>query len=422
MGAWLLLVVGVIVALAVINATWPRRSLLLVIPSWFGAMLVVEGAPQLIAALVIVTALLIGFAGALSGLAGWIGLALVVVAVLTMLPHALAGLRTTIEVDGHPEQLELADDAPRLPRTHLLLPLLGLRPRRGVTRTSGVQYTEADGRRLRLDVYSGTGGDGPRPAVIWVHGGAWLFGTRREQAVPMLSHLAANGWTCFSIDYRLSPDATMPEHIEDVKRAVAWVREHADEYGVDPSFIALSGGSAGGHLAAITGLTEGDRDLQPGFEDADTSVQAVVPFYGLYDLLDEDHNHHPTLRHILAWVIIKARRDRDPERYTRVSPMHRLRDDAPPFFIIHGDADTLVNVNESRTFSRRLREISDEPVLYAEMAGGQHAFDVFSSVRTGRLLQAVEQFLALTYEQHRTGVVGELAEDQLEQELTGGAD
>lgn len=420
MGAWLLLLVGVLAALAVANATWPRSSLALVIPSWFGAMLVVEGAPQLIAALAIVTALLIGFAGALSGLAGWIGLALVVIALLTMLPHALAGLRTTIEVDGRPEQLDLAGDAPRLPRAHMLLPLLGLRPRRDITCTRGVQFAEVDGRRLRLDVYTGPGGEGPRPAVIWVHGGAWLFGTRQEQAVPMLSHLAANGWVCFSIDYRLSPDATMPEHIHDVKRAIAWVREHADEYGVDPSFIAISGGSAGGHLAAITGLTEGDKALQPGFEDADTSVQAVVPFYGLYDLLDEEHNHHPTLRRVLEWLIMKVRRDREPERYTSVSPMHRLRPDAPPFFIIHGDSDTLVNVAESRSFSRRLRDISDGPVLYAEMAGGQHAFDLFSSVRTGRILQAVEQFLALTYEQHRTGVVGEPAESQLEQELTSG--
>lgn len=112
--------------------------------------------------------------------------------------------------------------------------------------------------------------------------------------------------------------------------------------------------------------------------------------------------------------------DREPERYTRVSPMHRLRVDAPPFFIIHGDSDTLVNVAESRAFSRGLRDASDNPVLYAEMAGGQHAFDVFPSVRTCWLLRAVERFLALTYAQHLAGVEGEVAEDQLEQELTAG--
>jgi acetyl esterase/lipase len=422
MAGWTLLIIGLLAFAAVLNARWPRRSLAFVIPSWFGAMVVVELALQLIVVLVIVAALLAGFGGALSSVVGWVGLVLVAAAVLTMLPHAFAGLRTTIVVDGRPEELDLASDAPRLPRTHSLLPLLGLYPRRGVSCTRGVQFTEVDGKRLKLDVYAAKSatGDQPLPALVWVHGGAWLFGTRSEQAVPMLSHMAANGWVCFSIDYRLSPDATMPEHIEDVKRAVGWVREHASEYGVDPSFIALSGGSAGGHLAAITGLTIGDAELQPGFEQLDTSVQAVVPFYGLYDLLDEARNHHPTLRHVLAWVIMKVRRDKAPDRYIKVSPMHRLRVDAPPFFIIHGDADTLVNVAESREFSRRLRDTSDNPVLYAEMAGGQHAFDIFSSVRTGRVLQAVQQFLALSYEQHRSGVVGEIAEEQLEQELTGG--
>ena len=129
--------------------------------------------------------------------------------------------------------------------------------------------------------------------MIQVHGGGWIAGSRLEQGIPLLNHLAANGWIGFAVDYRLSPRATMPEHVIDVKRAIAWVRAHADELGVDPERIALTGGSAGGHLTALAALTADDKALQPGFEDADTSVAAAVPFYGIYDFTDPDTLYSP---------------------------------------------------------------------------------------------------------------------------------
>ncbi len=88
---------------------------------------------------------------------------------------------------------------------------------------------------------------------------------------------------CVAINYRLSPRATWPAHIVDCKRAVAWVREHIAEYGGDPGFIAVSGGSAGGHLSSLLALTPNQPEWQPGFEDMDTSVDACLPFYGVYD-------------------------------------------------------------------------------------------------------------------------------------------
>src|SRR4029079_17606511 len=99
-----------------------------------------------------------------------------------------------------------------------------------------------------------------------------IVGTRRNKGTPLLTHLAANGWVGFNVNYRLSPLATWPDHAVDVKEAIAWVREHAAEYGVDPSFVAITGGSAGGHISAFVALTADDRSLQPGFEDADVSV------------------------------------------------------------------------------------------------------------------------------------------------------
>ena len=122
--------------------------------------------------------------------------------------------------------------------------------------------------------------------MVYIHGGAWVIGDKREQGKPMMYELVARGWVCVAINYRLSPKATWPDHIVDAKRAVAWVKEHIGEYGGDPSFVAVSGGSAGGHLCALLALSAGDPAFQPGFEDADTSVQACVPFYGVMDLTE----------------------------------------------------------------------------------------------------------------------------------------
>lgn len=399
MTGWLLLLIGAATLTAAANAWRPRRSLLLLPLSWLAAMVVVELALHLVLLGGVAAAALIA-AGGLDEAPGRIGLVLLASGAVAMLPHAWSSVRTSIDVDGRPGELELSTDAPRFPLHHIALPLLA--PwRRGVRHDRGVVYAEVDGRRLRLDVYRpDRPSGGPRPAVIWVHGGAWLFGTRHEQGLPLLNHLAANGWVGFNIDYRLSPAATLPDHVEDVKRAIAWVREHAAELDVDPSFVALTGGSAGGHLTALAALTADDPTLQPGFERADTSVQAAVPFYGVYDLLDSEQRHIPALRRLVEWVVVKARVDRHPERFERVSPRHRIHAGAPPFFIIHGSSDSLVPVDGGREFAKQLRATSDAPVLYAEMRGGQHAFDVFPSVRTVRIIRAIERFLAVTYTQH----------------------
>jgi len=104
----------------------------------------------------------------------------------------------------------------------------------------------------------------------------------------MMYELVTRGWVCVAINYRLSPKATWPTQIVDAKKAMAWVKAHIAEYGGDPSFVAVSGGSAGGHLCALLALTAGDASFQPGFEDADTSVDVCVPFYGVMDMTGSD--------------------------------------------------------------------------------------------------------------------------------------
>ena len=156
--------------------------------------------------------------------------------------------------------------------------------RRYVEKTSIVRYGP-HGRANLADIWrrSDLPRDGHAPVLLQVPGGAWAIGMRRPQAYPMMSDLAERGWICVSMAYRVSPRNTWPDHIVDVKRALAWVKENIADYGGDPDFVAISGGSAGGHLAALAALTPNDPQYQPGFEDADTSVVAAVPVYGRYD-------------------------------------------------------------------------------------------------------------------------------------------
>ena len=115
------------------------------------------------------------------------------------------------------------------------------------------------------------------PVMLFVPGGAWVHGSRILQGYALMSHLAANGWVCLSVDYRVSPNNRWPQHIADVKTAIAWARANVDRFGGDRDFVAIAGCSAGGHLAALAGLTIGDPEYQEHLPaDSDTSVDAVV--------------------------------------------------------------------------------------------------------------------------------------------------
>lgn len=211
-------------------------------------------------------------------------------------------------------------------------------------------------------------------------------------------HLASRGWVCFAPNYRLSPRATWPDHIVDIKRAIAWIREHGAEYGADPGFIVITGGSAGGHLSALAALSANEAEFQPGFEDADTTVQAAIPYYGVYDIADELRTPLGKQRlKFFARTVMKKRLADDPESFRRASPLARVNPDAPPFFVIHGAHDSLVPAAEAREFARRLRAVSKSPVVYAELPGTQHAFDVFPSIRTAHVIRAAERFADYVY-------------------------
>jgi acetyl esterase/lipase len=267
-----------------------------------------------------------------------------------------------------------------------------------------ISYGE-HGSRNHLDIWRRPDLDrgGKAPVLLQVPGGAWMVGSKRQQAYPLMSHLAELGWVCVAINYRLSPRSTWPDHIVDVKRALAWTKEHIAEYGGDPNWVAITGGSAGGHLSSLAALTPNDPQFQPGFEDADTSVRAAVPFYGLYDFT-RDEAIHSLMAPTLSKFVFKLRRADLREAFRVASPITYVSPDAPPFFVLHGSNDSLIPVEQGRAFSNRLREVSRQPVAYAELPFAQHAFDIFGSVRAAHAAVAVEQFLAEIYAKSQVSV------------------
>ena len=174
----------------------------------------------------------------------------------------------------------------------------------------------------------------------------------------------------------MSPRATWPDHLVDCKRALAWIRDNIAQYGGDPDFVVVTGGSAGGHLTALMGLTANDPEFQPGFERVDTSVRAMIPFYGVFDWTGTVLRN-AGLQALLERRVVKRKLAEAPDVFRNASPLFRVRADAPPALVVHGDLDTLAPVEQARAFVSALRATSREPVVYVELRGAHHAFEVF---------------------------------------------
>jgi acetyl esterase/lipase len=256
----------------------------------------------------------------------------------------------------------------RLPSARTVVAPFPLWSGHDVVRIRNVSYGDA-GRRNLLDVYRRRGCPGGAPVLVYVHGGHFRGGGKSREARPLLHRLASRGWVCVSANYRLTPPARFPDHLVDLKRAIAWAREHGPEHGADPATLFVAGSSAGAHMAAMAALTPNDPAFQPGFEAADTAVSAAVCLYGYYGRMSSD-GPLPS------------------------SPFDHVAAGAPPFFLAHGDRDTVTSVERARELAERLRAASPGPVVYAELPGAQHSFDLFRSPRFERVVDGVEAFAA----------------------------
>ncbi len=252
-----------------------------------------------------------------------------------------------------------ADAAPRYTRPPwwriALLPFIAWRP--DVRRIRNRRYGPAK-RGNRLDVYvSRRHSRTDAPVLVYLHGGAFRMGSKMLGAHPLLYRLAADGWVCVSVDYRLFR-ARYRDQLADVHAALAWTKANAEIYGGSPSRVVVAGGSSGAHLAATAALSGAE-------------VSGVIALYGYYGNAGQP-SPEPT----------------SPDAY--------ITADAPPFLIVHGALDTLVLADDARRFADRLRAVSQQPVAYAELPGTQHNFDFFHSLRFHSVIDAVVRFVEIT--------------------------
>jgi acetyl esterase/lipase len=408
---WIFLAVSLVGAAFTWNAFYPPRKWgALRAPGFFAGWLTSELAAHHIAWQAVATVIFVA-AGALAEWPGRVGLAVTICSWLGLLGQLRLGRSSGAAVEsalagglGADYRGRIAKewaaklDSPER-RGRLVNPFLFSDP--DVTRVRDLPYVEGGGARQRLDVYAPREGARNAPVLLQIHGGGWTIGSKNQQALPLMMHLSRRGWICVAANYRLSPRATFPDHLIDVKQALRWVRENIAEYGGDPGFIAITGGSAGGHLSSLTAVTANRPEFQPGFEDADTSVQAAVPFYGAYDFTNAlGHRSGDDLVKFVERLVIKKKFAEDREAFLRASPIHYVSPDAPPFFIVHGTHDSLLDAADARAFSEKLRTVSRAPVVYAELRGAQHAFELFHSPRTHHVIRGVHRFLGTVYSEY----------------------
>ncbi|MCA1008065.1 alpha/beta hydrolase [Rhodococcus hoagii] len=381
------------------NALRPVPGMPLSVPTFLAGWLTAELAPQLLAATAADAALHVARRGVRTK-GDVAGLAVAGMSAAGLAAVIAAGRGARLEVESAltsalgPDYRSVAGEptpAVGMPWRQLALPF---RMRRDdVVRVRNLAYAPG-GRRFRIDIYHRNDVPSDAPVLLQVHGGGWVIGSKDHQGIPLMLEMASRGWVCAAINYPLSPRAVWPAHLIAVKQSVAWLRDNVARYGGDPGFVAVTGGSAGGHLAAMVALTANDPGLQPGFEDADTSIQACAPHYGVYDFTGET-GIKATRQRVESGLMpmVLGKKARFPEDYEAASPLNHLRPDAPPFFVVHGTSDSFIPVGEAREFVRRLREVSENPVAYAELRGAQHAFDIFPSIRSAAVVQGVADFL-----------------------------
>lgn len=247
----------------------------------------------------------------------------------------------------------------------------------------------------------------PAPVLLFIPGGAWVFGSRALQGHALMAHLVRRGWVCLSLQYRTSPQHRWPRQMTDVKAAIAWARANVDHFGGDPNFIVAAGCSAGGHLATLAGLTANDPQWQADLPaDADTSVDAVVSTYGIYDWQDRSTVQRARFMEFLERVVVKRSQLRRPEVFRAASPIDRVHKAAPPFLVVHGSRDSLIPVGEARAFVHKLRSVSKATVGYVELPGVGHGFDLTDAARTGAVVAATGRFLRQIHQDRSTAEAG----------------
>jgi acetyl esterase/lipase len=268
----------------------------------------------------------------------------------------------------------------------------------GIAADYDVKYV-ADGESSQtLDVFfPEKRADKSQPLLIWIHGGGWSGGSKKQLPYLNLNQLP-RGYILASIEYRFSRKAIFPAQIQDCQAAIRWLRARAAKYNIDPSRIGVGGESAGGHLAALVGVSGGKKAFPPigGNEDQSDRVQAVCDFYGPTDFstivlqAEQDKN----VKNVFKWnngdpfsKLIGVNLGQDKQKCDAVSPVHYVSNESPPFLILHGDRDTLVPFAQSVEFADLLTK-ADVKVMLQRVPGAGHGGRAFRQPALARLTDA----------------------------------
>ena len=261
-------------------------------------------------------------------------------------------------------------------------------------------FHQEAGFQLKLDIYRPRNTKKKHPGILQIHGGAWITGSKRQASFLMAS-MAALGWTCFSVSYRFSPDIIFPEHLIDIKRALCWIRNNAEEHGLDPDFIIATGGSSGGHLASMTALTQNQPEFQPGFEKADTSIQGCVPIYGVFNFTDPfDKNTPFPAKARLMEMLCGGTPETQPNRYQQITPANWISAKTPPFLLIQGETDALISTIDTQGFWDALQTQKVPNSAFLRLPLVEHAFDIFPTLTAQCIVPTIERYLIMLHKNH----------------------
>lgn len=240
---------------------------------------------------------------------------------------------------------------------------------------AGIEYARVGPRPLLMDIYAPQNpSQEVSPLVVWVHGGAWRAGSRAK--VPVVA-LTRHGWSIASVDYRLSGEATFPALVHDIKAAIRFLRANADQYELNPDQIVIAGASAGGHLAALVGVSNQVDDLEGTVgQHAETSsqVSAIVSFYGasnLQTILSQSTPHGLSVRVPALQLLLAGQPSDQPELARLASPVAHVDRDDPPLLLIHGDQDPQMPINQSHELHGVYKSVGCESTFHV-VHGGAH--------------------------------------------------
>lgn len=246
-----------------------------------------------------------------------------------------------------------------------------------ITLHKDIEYARVDGGPLKLDLYQPAVQQGP--LIVYVHGGAWRAGSKDEMP---LTKLVEEGWPAASVDYRLSTMAKFPAQIHDIKAAIRFLRANAKDLGLDTARVLIAGSSAGGHLAALAGVSNRLPELEGkvgAHPEADSSVQGIISFYGaanLTTILRQSTPHGLSVRVPALELLLGGSPEQKPELARLASPVFLVDKTDPPLLLFHGDQDAQMPINQAHELEGAYRR-NALPVKFEVLHGSGHGGNEF---------------------------------------------